>query len=96
MIHTRLIVFATFQIDRLLSMATRTKLSVANVTMKNSLANLINDMYHQVMYLRKRGLSVNDIVQKMSIDRQDIIRYWIRLGEKTKRNKIKRSKDQAV
>lgn len=93
MIHTRLIVFATFQIDRLLSMATDQKLFVANVTMKNPLANLINDMYHQVMYLRKKGLSVNEIVQKVGIDRQDIIRYWVG-GKPIRGNKLKRNRRQ--
>lgn len=50
--------------------------------MKNPLASLINDIYQQVMYLRKKGLSVNEIVQKTGIDRQDIVRYWIKLGDK--------------
>lgn len=85
--------FATFQIDRLLSMATDQKLFVANVTMKNPLANLINDMYHQVMYLRKKGLSVNEIVQKVGIDRQDIIRYWVG-GKPIRGNKSKRNQRQ--
>jgi DNA invertase Pin-like site-specific DNA recombinase len=50
--------------------------------MKNQYTKLIQETYEIVIKLRKKGLSINEIVQKMGIDRQDIVRYWIKLGDK--------------
>lgn len=47
----------------------------------------IQETYETVTKLRKKGLSINEIVKQMGIDRQDIIRYW--LGDKTKRGHIR-------
>jgi DNA invertase Pin-like site-specific DNA recombinase len=52
------------------------------VAMKNQYTKLIQETYEIVIKLRKKGLSINEIVQKMGIDRQGIVRYWIKLGDK--------------
>lgn len=61
--------------------------------MKNQYTKLIQETYETVIKLRKKGLSINEIVQKMGIDRQDIIRYWV--GDKPIRgNTLKRNQRQ--
>ena len=45
--------------------------------MRNQYAKLIQETFENVIKLRKKGLSINEIVQKVGIDRQDIIRYWL-------------------
>ena len=59
--------------------------------MKNQYTKLIQETYETVIKLRKKGLSINEIVQKVGIDRQDIIRYWVGgkpiSGHKSKRNR---------
>lgn len=50
--------------------------------MKNHYENLIKEIYEDVIRLRKKGLSVSEIVKQTGIGRIDIIRYWIKLGGK--------------
>lgn len=61
--------------------------------MKNQYTKLIQETYETVIKLRKKGLSINEIVQKMGIDRQDIIRYWVG-GKPIRGNTLKRNQRQ--
>lgn len=61
--------------------------------MKNQYTKLIQETYETVIKLRKKGLSINEIVQKVGIDRQDIIRYWVG-GKPIRGNTLKRNQRQ--
>ncbi len=61
--------------------------------MKNHYETLIRETFETVTKLRKKGLSVNEIVQKVGIDRQDIIRYWVG-GKPIRGNTLKRNQRQ--